>query len=659
MAEPERTTQTEKAAPPVNVVAAAFDRRADFYGRTRSGDPAFLGEMQEVMSLLRRPPTRILEVGCGPGIAAHHLIERGWTVVASDLSMEMLHRTRSFLGASSALAGLVRCDAQRLPFREGSAPAVLCHGVLEYVPDVPRAIREMASVVEPGGSLIVTMPNRLSPASWTASALGLVARVGHELRGRRVARLPIRHQFPWRMDRLARAAGLSKRNGMPQTFAFLPTDLFPHRWLSWNNRVTEALPRTWLFRWWGFQYVASYEHPATGPEPRAAAPTPICLVIGSLERCGTAVHLHAFLRNLDRTRYLPWVVVAVKTGPLEDSITALGIEVHRLGIRSIYSWRMLRSLVWLAGRIRRTKTQVVQSYLFFDNLLGPLAARLGGARAVITGRRTVDEWESPLHHRIYRLTSPLVDRIAVVSEQVGDSVRKWERPPEGKVVVIPNAQSKETLTGRSNPAEDALLADLDRRVAGGFVFGTVGNSRPIKGHDVLIRAFERVVRAHPECHLVLVGEIYPGPPHIESMVVTLGLSASVHFVGYRANVAGYLERFDAFVLSSLAEGMSNALLEALLLGKPAVSTRFGLPPSVDGGDVVLPVPPGDAEALAGAMERLVTDAALRETLSNRARAFAESAMDEPGMTRQYESLYEELVGGRKRRFRSEEKRRSR
>jgi L-malate glycosyltransferase len=373
-------------------------------------------------------------------------------------------------------------------------------------------------------------------------------------------------------------------------------------------------------------------------------PVRICFLIGSLERCGTSVHLLGLLRRLDRTRYQPWVVGVAERGPMAQAIRNLGIEVHDFQLGTLFSMTAWKFFFWLAWRIRRSGTSIVQSYLFLENILGPLAARLGGARWVITGRRTVDEWESPRHLLAYRLTNPLVDRIAVVSPQVEASVRRWERVSPRKIVVVANAQSQETLAARTDPDEAEILQELDRKMGGGFVFGTVGNVRPIKGHDIFLRAFQKVLSRHPGIHLVLVGGMLPeAPPDLPRMVRELGMDDSVHLVGLRNDVAGFMNRFSVFVLPSRAEGMSNALLEALLLGKPVIATRFGLPRMEDGSEVVLAVEPGDEAALAEAMERVMLDRDLRDSLAARARTYAATVMDEAAMVRKYEQLYKELL----------------
>jgi len=367
---------------------------------------------------------------------------------------------------------------------------------------------------------------------------------------------------------------------------------------------------------------------------------PVCYVIGSLHRCGTAVHLLSLLRNIDRSRFEPWVVSLVQRGPIADDIRSLGIEVVEYHISRVYRPSAVTTCLDLARRIRQSRTPIVQTYVFLDNVVGLIAGRLGGARAVIGGRRTVDEWESPRHRQIYRLLNGMVDRIVVVSAEVEQSVMRWEKLRAEKIALIPNAQSRATLDSRTDPEDQRFLAGLDERIRGGFVFGTVGNVRPIKGHDILVRAFARVRERHREAHLVIVGS-GGSLPQIEALVERLGLHESVHLAGRRTDVAAFLERMDVFVMPSRAEGMSNAMLEAMLLDLPVVATQFPDPES----DAVLRVAPEDDAALAEAMGRVMTDHGLRDRLRESARRYIAARCNEVEMARAYEALYDELVGG--------------
>jgi glycosyltransferase involved in cell wall biosynthesis len=350
----------------------------------------------------------------------------------------------------------------------------------------------------------------------------------------------------------------------------------------------------------------------------------------------------ALLQHLDRERFDPWVACLVERGPVGDLLMADGVPVVYFDLSSMYSLRGLTTFLRLTGELRRSRTAVVQTYLFLDNVLGPPAARLAGVRAVATGRRTVDEFEGARHLRLYRMTNPMVDRIVVVSPEVHASVLKWERVAPSMITTIPNVLSEKILRARSDASEESILAELDRKVGGSFLFGTVGNIRPAKGHDFLVRAFHRVAQKFPDTHLAIVGD-GPSRSEIETMAKDLGVSDRVHLVGKRASVAAFVDRFSAFVLPSRVEGMSNALLEALLLRKPCIAIDIGLPRAPDGGHVALPIPPGDEAALMESMLRVRSDPAVARGLVARAAAFADASHNPRSMAGQFEALYVELL----------------
>ena len=248
------------AARAEETVAAAFDGKAGSYQLTRHVDPAFQEEERRILQMLGTVPGLILEVGCGVGVTSLRLAHDGWKVIATDLSLEMLMRVRENSSRTGTpLVGVVRCDVQNLPFRAGTLHAILSHGVLEYVPDIPASVREMERAMEPGGFVVTTIPNRLAPARWIGLLLGLVSRFRAMLARRTVQRVTGEHLYPWRLDNLCSRSGLVKREGAIETFSFLPLDYFPRRLLTICNRIVSALPRVWLFRWWGTQYIARYD----------------------------------------------------------------------------------------------------------------------------------------------------------------------------------------------------------------------------------------------------------------------------------------------------------------------------------------------------------------------------------------------------------------
>ena len=164
-----------------------------------------------------------------------------------------------------------------------------------------------------------------------------------------------------------------------------------------------------------------------------------------------------------------------------------------------------------------------------------------------------------------------------------------------------------------------------------------------KDFTTLLEALARV-RAH--CRTVLAGD-GPALPAVAAAVQKDGLSERVELLGARADIAELLARSDVFVLSSSSEGFPVSILEAMAAGLPVVATDVGgVAEAVEDGETGLLVPPADSEALARALERLVSDADLRRRLGAAGRARALRLFDVPRYRTAYVELYCRELNGR-------------
>lgn len=171
----------------------------------------------------------------------------------------------------------------------------------------------------------------------------------------------------------------------------------------------------------------------------------------------------------------------------------------------------------------------------------------------------------------------------------------------------------------------------------------VGRLVPIKGLTTLIEATPRILAAHPDAAVVLVGA-GPLEDELVEQVVGLGIRERVIFVGYQADVPECLTAADIFVLPSLNEGMGRALVEAMMMGKPIVASRVGgVPTLIRHGENGLLVPPNDPGALAQAVISLLDDPALQCRLGDAARTIVEQGYDTATMMKRIETIYDELL----------------
>jgi glycosyltransferase involved in cell wall biosynthesis len=233
-----------------------------------------------------------------------------------------------------------------------------------------------------------------------------------------------------------------------------------------------------------------------------------------------------------------------------------------------------------------------------------------------------------------------VERYVAVTDEIRwDMVHSFGLP-ENRIVTIPNGVDLELL--RRLAAEPAEADWDDAATHGEVTIITSGRLMKQKGHKLLLQAFSRVCQTVP-CRLVILGEgeLYGD---LKQLAYTLGIAENVIFAGWQRNPFRLLAKADVFVLSSHYEGFPNALLEAMALGLPVISTDCPTGPAelLDRGRYGVLVPPDDPVSLADAMLSLVRDGAQRLRFSKLSVERA-SQFSLAGMVTSYESLLEGLT----------------
>jgi len=223
------------------------------------------------------------------------------------------------------------------------------------------------------------------------------------------------------------------------------------------------------------------------------------------------------------------------------------------------------------------------------------------------------------------------DRLVGISHEIVAELRA-AGVPANRISHIPNGVVIPPAVPRRQPAGGRLEV----------VF--VGRLVPSKGGRTLIAAFDQARQARPNLfgQLVLLGS---GPlrPELEALARSLGIESQVRFCGAVRDVPEHLRQADIFVLPSQAEGISNALLEAMARGLPCIASRVGGNRDlIREGESGLLVTPDDVGELALALIRLAEDAALRERLGRQARRQVEAENGLDSVARRYQALYAAL-----------------
>jgi glycosyltransferase involved in cell wall biosynthesis len=369
-------------------------------------------------------------------------------------------------------------------------------------------------------------------------------------------------------------------------------------------------------------------------------PIPILELVNVLMLGGAEGQFLERLRTLDRRRYRPLVGALKPAGPHLEELRRLGIEPARVTLADSLAhpataWAVARLAAW----IRREGVRLVHAQDFYTNLLAVPAARLAGAR-VIVSRLDLAHWHGPSRRRALAWACRLADRVQVNALAIQRQLVTEERLPAERIALVPNGID---LAGFDARAREPLAAPL-LVPEGARVVTIVANLNPVKGQEAAIDAVALLAARFPDLHLVLVGE-GERRPLLAARAAARDVGDRVHLLGHRTDVAAVLRASDALVSTSHAEGLSNSIIEGMAARLPVVSTAVGGSPElvVDGKTGLL-VPPRAPEALARALAQVLADADLARRLGNAARRFVAQELSVERMARGFAALYDAVLG---------------
>ncbi len=369
-------------------------------------------------------------------------------------------------------------------------------------------------------------------------------------------------------------------------------------------------------------------------------PLKVLWLIKGLGAGGAETLLVQQARYRDATLVDPSVAYLLSAkSTLAPSLREYGCHpVADLGARS--SWD-LRWIVRLARMLRRTNFDLIHVH----SPLAAIGARLA-VRSIPRSRRpriVVTEhnvWSShsPLTRLADHATARRSETHLSVSTAVHESLPARIRARSRVVRYgIDTAAVRRAREHRVEERERLAVAD------GEILIGTVANLRATKGYPDLLVAARTVLDAEPSARFVAVGR-GPLEQELRARHEQLGLGARFRFLGYCPDAPAVMSAFDVFCLPSHFEGQPIALMEALALGLPVVSTKVGgIAELVVEGEDALLVPASQPARLAEALIGLVRDPRRRAAMAENALARSDT-FDAPRSIRAVEDVYREIAG---------------
>jgi glycosyltransferase involved in cell wall biosynthesis len=365
----------------------------------------------------------------------------------------------------------------------------------------------------------------------------------------------------------------------------------------------------------------------------------VAVYVHSSELGGAEQSTLTLLRHLDRSRWSPTLIhhaAPALAGMLE--------ETARLGVPDLVvpeipdGWLGLRRCAAFSRVLRDRGFDV-----FHAQLTWPLSAKFALAaaaaariRAVVATVHSYPEFTMTRTTAIQqRVLGHAVGCYIAVSRDLAEKLHARMRWSRERIVVVYNATE---VPSEQRSVDPRLRAELAGPHGRPVVLAMARLVRD-KGLDLLVEA----AAALPHAQFVIAGD-GPARSALAAQVSELALDGRVKLLGWRTDTAALLAAADLFVLPSRNEALGVSALEAMAAGKPVIATAVGgVPEAVCDGETGLIVPPGDSQALAGAISALIADPARCERFGAAGRKRVRERFSTCAMATAVEGVYERLL----------------
>ena len=300
---------------------------------------------------------------------------------------------------------------------------------------------------------------------------------------------------------------------------------------------------------------------------------------------------------------------------------------------SFYGVQSIRARFRLGRHLRSSNIAIAHAFDFYTNLTLIPVARMVRVPVVIASQRQLGDLLSAAQFRAQLAIFRWCDAAVCNSKAAAESLVERGFPPS-RTVVIANglpalcfAETAPALPRRPELLRVGMIARMNT---------------PSKNHRHFLLAASRIRERFGNVEFILVGD---GPlrKDLERAADDLSLGSQARFLGDRQDIPALLASLDISVLPSSSESLSNVIIESMAAGVPVVANRVGGNSELLTEDRGILVAPGDHQALAKAIERLLRDADLRAQLGRNARKFAKANFTIVQMQKRHEELYAELL----------------
>jgi len=363
----------------------------------------------------------------------------------------------------------------------------------------------------------------------------------------------------------------------------------------------------------------------------------ILYLVGQLGKGGAEKQLYELVKGIDKDRFDPIVVSLSRGGYWADKIRKLGIELIELPRKKHVEFGRLFKLIKI---FREKKPVIVHTYMYSANSYGRIAALLTRVPIVLASERScIEIGKDKNRYQIYldKLLTFFTSGIICNSLNASESLIKRYSFNRNKIFTIHNGIDSDTFSKKIDFDNQKKLAKK--------VVGAIGNLTHPKNHGLFLDVAKIVLEEleDEDLRFLIIGE-GPLKDELKKYSQDLGIDGKVIFTGSRDDIPSLLQMMDVFVLTSNWEGLSNAIMEAMVSGLPCVVTDVGGNSElVVNGETGYVVPPNDPETMAQKVLCLFKNEKMRKEMGMAGRRRIEKDFSVDKMVGETAEVYEKLL----------------
>ena len=360
-------------------------------------------------------------------------------------------------------------------------------------------------------------------------------------------------------------------------------------------------------------------------------------VVLSLEIGGMESVIANIARNIDKDLFRLVVICVNKIGPL-------GRELQKEGIKVTLCKKMVSKISFLYPKalvraIKNERADIIHSHSGCWHKAA-IAGKYSKVKGIIYTEhgRLVPDCRTVII--LDRIVSRITNIVVPVSIDLKNYLENVVKIQQNKLVLVENGIDTKVFLPKHK--SEKLLKEFNIP-KDSFVIGNIARLAPVKDHKTLLRAIKITKSTYPTIKLLIIGD-GPESKNIQQIIKNLNLSDNVQLLGFRRDIRDFLSIMDIFVLSSISEGTSMTVLEAMAMARPIVATDVGGNSKlVTNNETGFLVPPKNPEALALKIIEILENKEMAKSMGLKGQQRICEHFNVKTMTTRYENLYLRLI----------------